>query len=269
MSSSGSSPVDIYHALRPHPALRNEGSLNAPLRADQQHAEFRPYRHLLAQGLLAVLLPPGDLQNPCLRALVSEVSADLIIGNFIGTRFCESSFIYDSIRKAADVVQPRLGHARWAISDNDLPKDRLSKFGLLSTSNRGAASQPRQLSEIVMLWLQYLGVAFNILRTFVMALFTASSLPSRRATAKYRKAANLESPLTTPASAASAASFQSLHATTRSPRPLLDYSIIQAISRIGSFQERMPWFHGLVQLARQLSGKFLPHYVGFDGPIDR
>ena len=102
---------DIYHTLRPHPALRyriqqKPGSVDG-LAQDNQ------YRQLLAEGILAVLLPVEDLQNPCLSALVTDIFADLILGNLIGDRLSAPLQLYDLLTKGVELFHLRLGLPSW------------------------------------------------------------------------------------------------------------------------------------------------------------
>ncbi len=91
----------IYHTLRSHPALSPVPDERDSTVVLEQHQNDSDYRQLLSEGLLAVLLPTDDVQNPCLRALASEVFADLVLGNFIGGRLCESVFIWEAFAKYA------------------------------------------------------------------------------------------------------------------------------------------------------------------------
>lgn len=244
----------------------SEGSSPPQVDAD---AAFRSYRHLLAQGLLAVLLPPGDLRNPCLRALVSEVSADLVIGNFIGARFSESVFIYDMIRRVADIIQPRSGHHRWAIDITNEPQDRLSRFGLLVKSDPTTSGRTVlcNLCEILSLVCQYALLAITVLRAAIRIFMAAPSLTSRR-THVYR-----DSVKGTPAMPENS-SNPSIEADWSTPstdkiQPIIDYAAWPAIADIACLESRVPWVLGSVTLLHQLLSRATISFGELDGRLDR
>ncbi|RYO81323.1 hypothetical protein DL766_006587 [Monosporascus sp. MC13-8B] len=90
-------PHDIYHSLFPLPALspvpRPDDSKSIRAQAENE----RTYRQLLAQGLLAILLPTEDLENPCLTALVGEILSELVIGNLIANKISEPWLIWEGL----------------------------------------------------------------------------------------------------------------------------------------------------------------------------
>jgi len=221
----------------------------------------------LAQGLLAVLLPPGDLQNPCLRALVSEVSADLVIGNFIGQRFCDGVFIYDMIRKVADTVQPRLGHDRWAIDSEEEPRDRLSRFGLLSknpTASIGRSAR-RKLSDVLYLVCQYALLALSALRALIKIIITAPALPSRK-TNVFRT-----SPTSTPATPRdpSTESIKPDPLALHTIKPIINYAAWPTVADIACLEARVPWVLGSLALLQRLLAAITTDMTESNGRIDR
>ncbi|RYZ32624.1 MAG: hypothetical protein EOP01_00570, partial [Propionibacteriaceae bacterium] len=63
---------------------------SVPSATVEQRENESAWRQLLVQGVLAVLLPTEDLENGCLRALVAEIFAEMILGNGISGKACES-----------------------------------------------------------------------------------------------------------------------------------------------------------------------------------
>ncbi|KAF4587809.1 PXA domain-containing protein [Ophiocordyceps camponoti-floridani] len=76
-SNSQSQTRTTYHALNPFPPL----DATTPT---QQLERERSYRGLLSEGILAVLLPTEELEDSCVRALLVEMLAELLIGNAVG-----------------------------------------------------------------------------------------------------------------------------------------------------------------------------------------
>lgn len=252
----------IYHALRPHPALDPAPDTGrSASEKDKTDDNFRSYCHVLAQGILAVLLPTEDLQNPALRALVSEVTADLILGNFVGQRMCEAGFIYESLRKTAEVVQPRLGIEKWTSDIVQEQPSRLSRFGLLTKRNKrhGRNGGRLPVSAWVKLALNYLLVAIATFRALATALLSASSLPSRRD----GTVASPSSPVKGPG--CSAAPRKSAH------RAVAAYRLWPTLGQYLSLQVRMPWMAGLLALVDHytLRGHDRFGVGGEDGKVDR
>ncbi|KAK5048842.1 hypothetical protein LTR16_010999, partial [Cryomyces antarcticus] len=78
-----SDPRLTYHTLRPHPALSPNPVETDPATVLEQQQNEAAWRRLLVEGILAVLLPTEDLENGCLRTLVTEVLSEMVIGNGI------------------------------------------------------------------------------------------------------------------------------------------------------------------------------------------
>lgn len=98
-----------------------------------QHQNESAYRQLLVQGLLAVLLPTEDFENSCLRAVVCEILAEMILWNGIGGKACEPWLKWEATTKTLEVVQQQSMRLR-ALSEEKPqdPKSRFERYGLLS-----------------------------------------------------------------------------------------------------------------------------------------
>lgn len=108
--------------------------------------------------MLAVLLPSEDLQNRCLRALVGEILAEMIIGNVLSSRLCEPWALWELIaqllepfRTGGAAVEPEAGVSKSrkrnmdgkpqeakdagasAKSNSTSGTNRLEQFGLLNS----------------------------------------------------------------------------------------------------------------------------------------
>ncbi|KAI9864950.1 MAG: hypothetical protein M1830_006072, partial [Pleopsidium flavum] len=77
-------PRQVYHTLCPHPALSPIPDAEMPSTVNELQQNEAAYCQLLVQGVLAVLLPPEDLENACLRTLVTDILGELILRNGIG-----------------------------------------------------------------------------------------------------------------------------------------------------------------------------------------
>ena len=182
-SKHASSSVEgLYHSLRPHPAL---SKLSARTHNVENSQDPDPeYRHLLATGILALLLPDEDVRNPCLLALVSDVLADLVLGEVFAKRISNPAFIYEGMCKVAQLVTSRLVLRPWMVESSDTRQSRLQGFGLLSSTHIEVEHQQDTGTKAIGMTLQIIGrfilIALLGLHNLVLSLVAASSLPSRQ-----------------------------------------------------------------------------------------
>ncbi|KAL8687406.1 MAG: hypothetical protein Q9224_005161 [Gallowayella concinna] len=238
----------------PEPSLETSTTLQAKHEAD--------YRQLLVQGALAVLLPTEDLENACLRTLVTDVMAETILGKSIGGRVCEGWFIWTSITKLVDEVKA-LSKPRTTGEEIEVDtRSRLEKFGLLS--ERGDDTRPTMdgrrstVSKVIWRVLQYGYLAIIGLQFIISGLFAASSEPRR---SSWSRKAAADSPIVK---------------TTEAPavvlRPLLDFKIFSLLSTLLDLSFRMPWLCGSIALLQHhliQSPLFLIRVGAVDGLLDQ
>lgn len=226
----------IYHALNPHPGLSPIPDPAEPQSIAEQRENESSYRQLLVYGTLAVLLPTEDLENSCLRTLLGDILADLILGKEISGRICEGWFLWETIAKLVEVSQQKPRH-----DDNNKsqgqPEDRLRKFGLLSTEEEDRDLSYTSQSRIsVWIWgvLQYVYVTFLALRFIATGLFRVASRP-QSTTSRVTK--------TYPPNATASPVNQ---------RPVLDFRLFSMVSELLAVPQRMPWLGGLLALFQHL-----------------
>lgn len=236
LSGLPTSTRTIYHALNPHPGLSPIPDPAHPQSIAEQHENEASYRQLLVYGTLAVLLPTEDLENSCLRTLLGDILADLILGKEVSGRICERWFLWETIAKLVEVSQQKPRHDDKNKAQGQ-PEDRLRKFGLLSTEE-----EDRDLSYIsqsrisVWIWsvLQYVYVTFLALRFIATGLFRVASRP-QSTTSRIKKAY-------TPSATASPVN----------QRPVLDFRLFSMVSELLAVPQRMPWLGGLLALFQHL-----------------
>ncbi|KAJ5551439.1 hypothetical protein N7535_000611 [Penicillium sp. DV-2018c] len=251
----------LYHELNPHPGLSPVPDPSDPETIVEQRENEAVYRRLLANGVLAVLLPTEDLENSSLRTLVVDIIADLILGNQVSGRICEGWSIWETISKLAT----QAGHRRTQSetkSDSGSQENRLEKFGLLSVDDELSNQPPVPFSATAWIWslLQTIYLGYVALRFVVMGLFRVASNPGPSSrgvgvsppTPIYEVGDGLESPKSV-----------------SSRSPVLDYRVFSMISHILGIPWRMPWLSGFLALFQHLilAG---PGRVGAtDGIFDR
>jgi len=248
-SGYASTPLQIYHSLNPHPAL-------CPVRADEsatspeQLENEATYRQLLVQGALAVLLPTEDLENACLRTLIGDIVADLILGQAVANKVCAGWFLHDAIAKVVAAAKTHIEPKTAGEEIKSQNRSRLEKFGLLSS--KGADERPHspkrdQLQFSALLWriMQYGYVAFLFLRFLVISMSQARYLPLRC----HQTNSSPSSPkVSKPLPSSTAHTSDPLGHADADPSPVLTYRIFGAISTLLDLSTRMPWLESSVTL---------------------
>lgn len=228
-----------YHNLNPHPALEPVPDANDPKACVVQSQNEAVYRQMLVNGALAILLPTEDLQNAPLRILVSDIIADLILGQALSEKICEGWFIHDAITKAItllrDTVEPKASGEQLRIHT----KSRLDRFGLLSTEDKSKSSVQSLDESKVARWfwriMQWAYLTVTAIWSVMQGLLHARRLPKR-----FHLSQSSSSSGSLKISSASKTADREV----ASPRPVLAYRISNFVSDLIRLQERMPWLGG-------------------------
>ncbi|KAI9369963.1 PXA domain-containing protein [Aspergillus egyptiacus] len=244
MSGLSPSSREIYHAMNPHPGLSPIPDPSDAESVSQQRHNEAVYRRLLVNGVLAVLLPTEDLENACLRSLLSDILADLILGDEVSGKMCQGWFLWESTTKLIDVLRrERDGDGdNSAVTETSHP-NRLEQFGLLSFGNYDTESSKSAIQSQAWSWiwliLQYVFVAYVALRFVVVGLFRVAFTPP----------ANLFSHPSSPGR------LLGEHPTKYSQigkRPVLGYRLYGMLFQLLDMPQRMPWLGGLLALFQYL-----------------
>ncbi|CRG85780.1 Elongation factor G 1 [Talaromyces islandicus] len=237
----------IYHQLNPHPSLSPppDGLYSSPSpekKVEQQENE-RLYRHLLAQGVLAVLLPTEDLENVCLRTLVEDILSDLLLGNEVSGKICEGWFIWTTVSKAIQLAKRKgITTTEDAVKSNDGDAlGRLERFGLLS--NDGVENNsPKNNQSWVSIWIWkalYTAYLFYLTLRFVIGGLFRVGLSSSEDLAQESASPDQSIPAKSPTQEAPC-------------RPVLDYRSFALVSQWTRLSQRMPWVTGSLALMQNL-----------------
>ncbi|OQO03101.1 hypothetical protein B0A48_11356 [Cryoendolithus antarcticus] len=172
----------IFHTLRPHNALTPD-PLTAELLVEQAENE-NAWCQMLIDRVLPLVLPPEDIDNPTLHALVAEVLSELILCKSVCGKASESWLLWEGVTKLIYALRPRLKPHQQA----EAPQiDRLEQFGLLDETrdrpdSKGGLSREKisdTLSRGFWAFLQVVSFASLISRAAVVALVHAARLPAR------------------------------------------------------------------------------------------
>lgn len=218
--------------------------------SEQQNSEVA-WCLLLVNRLLPLLLPPEDLQNPCLEALVSEIFSEFIFHNGICGKVCEPWLLWDGITKLLRALRPHGAYQEWT---TDYPTDRLDDYQ--RSSDTPASARPRRyewlrqrfdvvicafwavIQLIVMLWLS--------MRSASLAIMHASLIQARA----LRPLQSLDGSIGK--SAASPPRLDGIHAGIET-RPIIDMHAWGCMSELLMLRKRAPWLLGMLSLLRHLA----------------
>ncbi|KIW45258.1 hypothetical protein, variant [Exophiala oligosperma] len=262
----GESPRRIYHSLNPHPAL------DLSLTAEEQRLRESAYRQLLIQGALAVLLPTEDLANACLRTLVTDIIADLILGQALAERVCQPWFLHGAVSKVVEIVTsaPSKAAANKAILQQQGRQSRLEQFGLLTANKahqKGHSSNRSQSLLSAWFWtlLQYAFVAYQSMRFILVGMAHAQTLPTR---VRSRGVDTTAAP-----SPSKGNSPSSVHGKPdpdgSGTRAILDYRVFSCISTILDLSIRMPWLAASLSFWQHILVDGLGGYGSASSTLDK
>jgi hypothetical protein len=251
-----------------------------PSTTAEQRENESAWRQLIVQGVLVVLLPTEDLGNGCLRALVAEIFAEMILGNGISGKACEGWLLWEGITSIAKVLQTDAAKEKESQPHDTRPEQcmtRLERFGLLSSARNeqiGSTSPldssayhhqawPVFISDTFWIVVQYAFLACTAIRMVVSSLATYSSLPIRSARTDTSPVGTSNQP---PSSKAETPPSRRPLGT---KRPIVSMSLWSCIAQLADLSVRMPWLSGSISMLHWglLAG---PGKVGdTDGILDR
>nr|RBQ92016.1 hypothetical protein FVER53263_05340 [Fusarium verticillioides] len=239
-------PREAYHAMCPLPHLAPVPHPDCPDTISDQKENEALYRQLLVQGVLAILLPTEDLENPCLTSLVEQIFSELIIGNVIANKAAQPWILYEGICITARVLRQRKDQGVVVTeTQNDAGGPKVDVKGRRSWSVRSMFLAVIQLGMLVVASLRFI----------TTALVMASSLPAR-ATPLDEKEALLDHDKSPPRS------FDPVKA------PILSCRVWTCLGNLFELSLRMPWLDGFLSLLQYGAVNGPGRIAGHDGPID-
>jgi hypothetical protein len=249
----------IYHTLHPHPALSPVPTESVPSTTVEQRENESAWRQLLVQGVLVVLLPSEDLENGCLRALVAEIFAEMILGNGISGKACEGWLLWEGITSIARVLQTDASKEEALQSEDASPEQsmtRLERFGLLSSArneqtgsiNPPVSSQyqhrtwPVFISRLFWTVVQYMFWASAAARALVSTVATSSAIPSRSLDHEPPSVGTSNQPQLSPANTPLSTRLL------RTKRPVISMRLWSCLAQVAELSVRMPWLLGSISI---------------------
>jgi PXA domain-containing protein len=304
-SSLGSTPRKAYHALHPHPALDPVPDPSDASSVSEQESNEQAWRQLLAQNVLAVLLPTEDLQNDCLKALVEQILAEMIVGNIIGNRLCENWAVWELITNGIEATRTRGdtssfrtkktgpgSESQRSKKKDDKPQTesnqtptkggigRLEHFGLVNTPIQSESesetsnkrSMPKSRARYCGQTARSLTITFWAILQYGFVLITTGRavalLLISSAKLPMRGSSTVVNGIGVSASA-ERTEGAARSGIAKASRPIVDMTVWKTAGNLMELQTRMPWLSGLASLMHWTVTAG-PGRVGeTDGKIDR
>ncbi|RYP64055.1 hypothetical protein DL770_009264 [Monosporascus sp. CRB-9-2] len=254
-------PHDVYHSLFPLPALSPVPRPDDPKSIRAQAENERTYRQLLAQGLLAILLPTEDLENPCLTALVGEILSELAIGNLIANKISEPWLIWEGL-----IILTRLAHKGGAVEPSSLPTPRMDSPPGPGRNSVSQASARRSWSLHHLFWsiVQWGFLAVHSIRFIIGAVMLSRSLPPRSKSVVHHMGWNDHSH--TEKSYDPPTSLETQRAPVKIP--IAEFYIWSCVANLLELDVRMPWLTGALSMGQWAAMRGPGRLAGLNGGLD-
>lgn len=203
-----------------------------------------------------MLLPPEDLQNPCLRVLVAEVLSDTIVHRAILGKVSEPWMIWGGIAGIVRVLRPSVVLQR----PNEVKTasiSRLEKFGLMSPPGlsdpkvqRATGGKLDATARAFWSFLQLGWIVWSVVQSLTTAYVYDSSTQEAP---KIGEKAESPSESLIPMDVSEAVRTQHIEPRVEaSQRPVISMRLWSCISRLTEINHRMPWLIGLLSLLQWL-----------------
>lgn len=182
-----------------------------------------------------MLLPTEDLENSCLRTLVGDILADLIMGNEVSGKMCEGRFLWETVSKVLEAA----GHKESREAGKETG-DRLKRFGLLSKEEPQDHAPKFRARVSAWFW----GFLHGVYLAYVALSFIATGLGVTSKPSASRS---------TPACPISHGNeAPRLPGGATGKRPVLNYRVYGMISQLMDVPQRMPWLTGMLALMQYM-----------------
>lgn len=250
-------PREVYHSLCPFPYMSPVPKEDDPDTVAAQKENETAYRSLLVEGVLAILLPTEDLENPCLTTLVNQILAETIIGNIIANKASQPWLIYEGLS---------------ILARNAQRKKR--QKGRSETAHRRSRSEPtvqpaalppsNRIYGLLFSLLHWAFLAYAFIRLLVTTLASASSFPPR---------APLPSDHLTsgdgPSDDAGPRDGSPVSPGAPAKAPVADFRIWACAASLIDLRARMPWLGGAISMMQLGLLEGPGRIAGLDGVVDR
>lgn len=213
--------------------------ISDPASVSKQKEAETVYRQLLAQGILAVLLPTEDLENTCFRTVTCDILADLLFGKIVSDKVCEGWFLWGTVAKLVSELK-----TRWM--ERKSKEGRLGAFDPSPTESHAShgdgLSHKGQSRLSSLLWgiLQFCYLTYVSIRFVVSGLFRVASTPSKGSVSTSSPVFSINPAKGAPGSTESGMSGS----------PVIKYRFFGMLAQLADVPRRMPWLGGMLALVQ-------------------
>ncbi|KAI1267202.1 PXA domain-containing protein [Xylariaceae sp. FL1019] len=242
----------VYHSLCPLPALSPVPQPGEPESVKLQSENESTHRHLLVQGILAVLLPTEDLENECLTSLVGQLLLS------------EPWLVWEIL-----IMLTRLAHKTNNREEPGRVPDESVAASTFTPNIHMTTGSKREWSFDRTFWsfVHWVFLFFGAVRLVISTIARSRSLPLRsshsvvRSTGSSNQEAILKQTQTT--------SHESPFQPQSHQVPLVDVRLWSCMSTLLEIDLRMPWLHGTLSMLQWITMKGPGKVAGFNGELDR
>ncbi|KAL4726170.1 hypothetical protein ACLX1H_006847 [Fusarium chlamydosporum] len=232
-------PREAYHALCPLPHLAPVPYPDKPDTIAEQNGNEALYRQLLVQGILAILLPTEDLENPCLTT----------------NKASQPWMLYEGICITARVLRQKKEEGP---ADTGTQKE--TSEPKLEVKGRRAWSVRTSVRSMFLGVIQLGMLVVASLRFITTALVMASSLPARTTPIDEKEALLDHDKPSSVSSSPETSDYMKA--------PILSCRLWTCLGNLLELSMRMPWLDGLLSLLQYGAVNGPGRIAGHDGPID-
>lgn len=263
----------IYHSIRPSRALTPLP--DNPDKMSAQQSNELAWSQLLVTRILPLVLPPEDLQNPCLHVLVSEIFSEMIVHNAICGKGSEAWVLWEGVTKLTNSLIRAVPTQQHHVDDTSSPVNKLEQFGLLSSTQvkqhedlqKDQHSRFHAISQAFWSTLHILSLVWLLLRFLAKALMQESSIPAR--SSRGRKVKRSDKLSVTAVGADDRPSPPHSLRDRGDQRPVVSMRVWSCISKLTALEHRMSWGFGLLSLFQWLLIYGPGKLCGTNGALDR
>lgn len=201
------------------------------------------------EGVLSILLPTEDLENPCLTGLVSQILSELIIGNLFINKASQPWLLLESICIVSRVLGEKKTQAKQRIVSRSHQQNTPASQNTTTWSIQGILFTMFQLGILI----------FSSIQVLIKTIVMSSSLPSRFTTHIVSKVGV----------GSVSSDDEATDVTSDDKVAVLDFKLWTCIGNLIDLSSRMPWLSGFLSLLQHQAIHGPGRVAQLDTRIDR
>lgn len=184
--------------------------------------------------------------------LVTDIVADLIIGQALAGKVCYGWFLHDAITKVTSTLGHKIEPKASGLELRSDAENRLEKFGLLSTDSKfqhdhSSSTVQSQVASWFWRFMQYLFLAFLFLRYVLKEFNRLYRNPMR-----YHRPSGPSSSVDLVEKGHLQTQTPASNSTDPLPQPVIAFGIYSLISTLLKLVDRMPWLESMLEYGQHV-----------------